>query len=64
MPGVGGANMKAELHLVNGEVAITLGKPEGLEVDLWEELLSKIDGRGSLIETRITNNSMILRRKK
>jgi hypothetical protein len=55
--------MKAQLHLVNGEVAITLGKPEGLEVDLWEEFMSKVDGRGSLVEVHIGNNSLILRSK-
>ena len=56
--------MKAIMHLVNGEVSITINSPEGLEKDLWEELMGKIDGRGSLIEAHITNNSIILRGKK
>ena len=56
--------MKAIMHFTNNEVSITIGKPEGIETELYDSFMASIDGRGSLIEAHITNNSIILRRKK
>ena len=56
--------MESIVHFTDGEVSITVGKPKGLEMELYEAFLESIDGRGSLIEAHITNGNIILRRKK
>ena len=60
----GGSKMKSTLSFIAGDIVVNLKPENPLETSLIEYLIKQVEGRGTLMEVKIRNNELIVRRKR